>query len=120
MSRKITRVNFNSTQIQLLNFTHNSLLYNENASLTFDLLGYQKRLSPFSTEPFNWKGINIKPTLGIQNGEIELYLVAQARERSALIREGWVIHNVPVEYIVLVIGHGILKMVGRSSVLLYQ
>ena len=68
----------------------------------------------------NWKGINIKPTLGIQNGEIELYLVAQVRERSALIREGWVIHNVPVEYIVLVIGHGILKMVGRSSVLLYQ
>ena len=37
-SRKITRLNFNSTQFQLLNFNYDSLLDNENASLTFDLL----------------------------------------------------------------------------------
>ena len=39
VSRKITRLDFNSTQTQLLNFSHNSLLDNKNASLTFDLLG---------------------------------------------------------------------------------
>ena len=66
------------------------------------------------------RGINIKLTLGIQNGEIELYLVTQVRERCALVREGWVIHNVPVEHVVLVVGHGILKMIGRSFILLYQ
>ena len=41
-------LNFNSTQFQLLNINCDSLLDNENASLTFDLLG----LSHFSTEPF--------------------------------------------------------------------
>ena len=50
VSRKITRLDFNSTQIQLLNFSHNSLLDNENASLTFDLLGSSKPVIPF----FHW------------------------------------------------------------------
>ena len=46
VSRKI-RLDFNSTQIQLLNFSHNSLLNNENALLTFDLLGSSKTVIPF-------------------------------------------------------------------------
>ena len=46
-SRKITRLDFNSIQIQLLNFSHNSLLDNENASSTFDLLGSSKMVIPF-------------------------------------------------------------------------
>ena len=44
-----------------------------------------------------------------------LYLLTQVREHSALIRERWVVHNVPVEDIELVIGHGILEMVGRNA-----
>ena len=59
------------------------------------------------------RGINIKLTLGIQNGEIELYLVTQVRECCALVREGLVIHNMPVEHVELVVGHGILKMIGQ-------
>ena len=43
-SRKITRLNFNSTQFQLLNFNYDSLLDNENVSLTFDLLGLLKMI----------------------------------------------------------------------------
>ena len=50
VSRKITRLDINSTQIQLLNFSHNSLLDNENASLTFDLLESSKTVIPF----FHW------------------------------------------------------------------
>ena len=48
VSRKITRLDFNSTQIQLLNFSHNSLLDNENASLTFDLLESSKTVIAYS------------------------------------------------------------------------
>ena len=44
-----------------------------------------------------------------------LYLGTQVGERSALIREGLVVHNVPVEDIELVVGHGILEMVGRNA-----
>ena len=47
VSRKITRLDF---KIQLLNFRHNSLLDNENALLTFDLLGSSKTVIPF----FHW------------------------------------------------------------------
>ena len=47
VSRKKTRLDFNSTQIQLLNFSHNSLPDNENALLTFDLLGSSKTVIPF-------------------------------------------------------------------------
>ena len=47
VSRKITRLDFNSTQIQLLNFSHNSLLDNKNALLTFDLLESSKTVIPF-------------------------------------------------------------------------
>ena len=40
-------LNFNSTQFQLLNFNYDSLLDNENASLTFHLLGLSKMVIPF-------------------------------------------------------------------------
>jgi len=40
-------LNFNSTQFQLLNFNYDSLLDNENALLTFDLLGLSKTVIPF-------------------------------------------------------------------------
>ena len=42
-----------------------------------------------------------------------LYLGTQVGERSTLIREGLVVHNVPVEDIELVVGHGILESVGQ-------
>ena len=51
--------------------------------------------------------------LPTSDNALVLYLGTQVRERSALIREGLVVHNVPVEYIELVIGHGILEMVGQ-------
>ena len=46
-SRKTTRLNFNSAEFQLLNFNYDSLLDNENALLTFDLLGLSKTVIPF-------------------------------------------------------------------------
>ena len=52
------------------------------------------------------------------NNRMVLYLGTQVREHIALIRERWVIHNVPVEDIELVIGHGILEMVGRNAITL--
>ena len=51
---KTTRLNFNSTQFQLLNFSLESLFDNENALLTFDLLGSLKTviaLLKYSTKP---------------------------------------------------------------------
>ena len=47
---KRTRMNFNSTQFQLLNFSLESLFDDENALLTFDLLGSSKTVIPF----FHW------------------------------------------------------------------
>ena len=47
---KTTRLNFNSTQFQLLNFSLEDLFNDENALLTFDLLGSSKTVIPF----FHW------------------------------------------------------------------
>ena len=57
LSGKITRLNFNSSEFQLMNFNNDSLLDNENASLTFDLLGLSKTVVPFShwaLQLFHW------------------------------------------------------------------
>ena len=44
-------------QCKLLKFSLTALLTSKSTFLTFDLLGLLKRLSPFSTEPFNWCGL---------------------------------------------------------------
>ena len=51
---KTVRLNFSSYKCKLLKFSLTALLSNENTFLTFELLGLLKRLSPFSTEPFNY------------------------------------------------------------------
>ena len=43
---KTTRLNSNSTQFQLLNFSLENLFDDENALLTFDLLGTSKTVIP--------------------------------------------------------------------------
>ena len=49
LCRRITRLNFNSTQFQLLNFNHDSLPDNK-ALMIFDLLGLSKTVITF----FHW------------------------------------------------------------------
>ena len=51
---KAVRLNFSSYKCKLLKFSLTALLTSKSTFLTFDLLGLLKRLSPFSTEPFNF------------------------------------------------------------------
>jgi len=67
--KRAVRLNFSSYKCKLLKFLKFSLtalLTSKSTFLTFDLLGLLKRLSPFSTEPFNFQLVMSLPAMSLR------------------------------------------------------